>query len=77
MVAAASERATVDTTAILPNFSIITRPSVICLCLYLAVNPHLAYGLRTHASNKAQAGISDRLARDISRHGESWDRRVT
>jgi hypothetical protein len=47
-----------------------TSPSV-----YLAVNPHLDCSLRTQTSNKAQAGISSRPSRDISRHGESEDRR--
>ena len=69
---AASVRAAVDTTAILPNFSIMTRLPF----AYLAVNPHLDCSLPTETSNKAQAGISDRLSRDISRYGESEDRRV-
>src|SRR5712691_2703371 len=64
MVAAASVRAAVDTTAILPNFNIMTRlPLVICL--------------PTETSNKAQAGISSRPSRDISRYGKSEDRWVT
>jgi hypothetical protein len=71
MVAAASERTAVSTTAILPNFSIMTHPSV-----YSAVDPHVC-SLRTYASNKAQAGISNQLSRYISRHGESDDHRVT
>jgi len=46
----------------LPNFSIMTRlPLIICL--------------PTETSNKAQAGISRPLSRDISQHGESEDRR--
>ena len=62
MVAAASVRAAADTTAILPNFSIMTRlPLMNCL--------------PTETSNKAQAGISRPLSRDISQHGESEDRR--
>jgi len=64
IVAAASVRATVDTTAILPNFSIMTRPFV-----YWRLTR--ACSLPTETSNKARAGISDRLSRDISRHGES------
>jgi hypothetical protein len=66
MVAAASVRVAADTTAILPNFSIMTR-----LPVYLAVNPHLDCSLPTETSNKAQAGISDRLSGDISQHSES------
>ena len=72
VVAAASGRAAVSTTAILRNFSFMTHPSV-----YLAVNPRLFCSLRTWTSNKAQAGISNRRSRDISRHGESEHRRVT
>jgi hypothetical protein len=48
-----------------------TSPSV-----YLAVNPHLDCSLRTQTPNKAQAGISSRPSRDISRHGESEDHRA-
>jgi hypothetical protein len=65
MMAAASVRTVADTTAILPNFSIMTRLPVI----YLAVSPHLDRSLPTETSNKAQAGISGRLSRDIARYG--------
>src|ERR1700730_14528950 len=61
MGAAASVRAAVDTPAILPNFSIMRRPLIICL--------------PTETSNKAQAGISRPLSRDISRYGKFEDRR--
>ena len=44
--------------------------------LFWRVSPHFC-SLRIETSNKAQAGISDRLSRDIWRHGESRDRRVT
>jgi hypothetical protein len=37
--------------------------------IYMAVSPHLVRSLPTETSNKAQAGISGRLARDISRYG--------
>src|SRR5712691_9820446 len=64
MAAAASVRAAVDTTAILPNFSIMTRlPLFICL--------------PTETPNKAPVGISRPLSRDISRYGKSEDRWVT
>jgi hypothetical protein len=57
MEAAANVRAVVITTAILPNFSIMRLPLISCL--------------PTETPNKAQAGISDRLSRDILQHGES------
>jgi hypothetical protein len=44
--------------------------------IYLAVSPHLDCSLPTETSNKAQAGISERLSRDISRYGKFEDRRV-
>jgi hypothetical protein len=37
--------------------------------IFLAASPHLDRSLQIETSNKAQAGISGRLSRDISRHG--------
>jgi hypothetical protein len=37
--------------------------------IFLAASPHLDRSLQIETSNKAQAGISGRLSRDISRYG--------
>jgi hypothetical protein len=63
MAAAASASAAADTTAILPNFSIMLLPLIICL--------------PNETSNKARAGISRPPSRDISRYGKSENRWVT
>ena len=63
MAAAASASAAADTTAILPNFSIMLLPLITCL--------------PNETSNKARAGISRPPSRDISRYGKSENRWVT
>ena len=63
MAEAASASAAADTTAILPNFSIMLLPLIICL--------------PNETSNKARAGISRPPSRDISRYGKSENRWVT
>lgn len=60
MAAAASASVAADTTAILPNFSIMLLPLIICL--------------PNETSNKARAGISRPPSRDISRYGKSENR---